>query len=349
MRELSSLTFNDVFESRDFAMMIAFCAGPLCETTGKWEVHSSLAGPTLDPILSVVCDNGFAHSAVDILNANVASSELGRIKKLTATDQHCLLAVLGPARFKGSEQQGDIDALERLGTMLVPQALRFLSFALWCQKSHAFRVLELFWVSCNATESVASVRPIENLDFHDSAKRLETTFKKEQFELGCHDAGIFLDHWIASMKDQNWAAKDVGYKNQLVRAVHLVNAARTESELPYRIAALCTALECLLSRDQNDPVAHVVAERIAILLGDSRNERIDLFRDYKRAYEIRSRFVHGGMKDFGKERLYDTAEYLENILRRLFETSEGKFKHEILFDDCSSDEFRNAMLDCMFK
>jgi hypothetical protein len=59
--------------------------------------------------------------------------------------------------------------------------------------------------------------------------------------------------------------------------------------------SLVTILESLLSTG-NDEIAHQISERSAVLLRRSSRERLELYKEMKRLYGLRSRIAHGDIK-----------------------------------------------------
>lgn len=80
--------------------------------------------------------------------------------------------------------------------------------------------------------------------------------------------------------------------NNLQRAVTFLSTARSIPYLPYKISLYMPILESLFSDDANE-VTQKVSERVAFYIGKEKDERIDIFKTVKDAYEIRSRFLHG--------------------------------------------------------
>jgi len=74
----------------------------------------------------------------------------------------------------------------------------------------------------------------------------------------------------------------------------------TANNLAQAYLNLTIMLECLLSTTRNE-IAHIIAERAAILLGKSSINRIQIYRDFKLIYSQRSKIVHGnGVPKKGK-------------------------------------------------
>ena len=55
-----------------------------------------------------------------------------------------------------------------------------------------------------------------------------------------------------------------------------------------------TVLEALLSTGTAE-VSHQISERVVILIGQDRNQRIELYRRVKVLYDLRSRIAHGDL------------------------------------------------------
>jgi hypothetical protein len=93
---------------------------------------------------------------------------------------------------------------------------------------------------------------------------------------------------------------------------YFVQAARNTGDLGLKITNYCSSLETLFTNDTSE-LSHKLAERVSLFLEKETEKRIGIFRVIKKAYEFRSRVVHGGM--FKKEQ----AENLRTITIRLDE------------------------------
>jgi hypothetical protein len=101
------------------------------------------------------------------------------------------------------------------------------------------------------------------------------------------------------------------------RAHYFVQAAPSTSDLGIKIANYCTAFEALASTDIQE-LSHKLAERIACLLEPAGEARMQLFRDVKAAYSLRSKVVHGGRGEANlRERVERAAIACDQIARRL--------------------------------
>ncbi len=59
--------------------------------------------------------------------------------------------------------------------------------------------------------------------------------------------------------------------------------------------SLVTILETLLSTGTAE-IAHQISERVAVLIGNSSSERLDIYRTTKKLYDLRSRISHGDLE-----------------------------------------------------
>ena len=78
----------------------------------------------------------------------------------------------------------------------------------------------------------------------------------------------------------------------LTRVWYFLSAARDCTDLSIKAAQYATCLEVLFSTDSTE-IYHKLAERIALLLGESSEERRSLFHFVKTLYSVRSSLVHG--------------------------------------------------------
>lgn len=103
---------------------------------------------------------------------------------------------------------------------------------------------------------------------------------------------------------------------RLHKAEYFTVAARANSAVPMKIVLYCTALECLFSTATTE-VSHRIGERVAVLLGTSSEEKKDLFKFIKKAYDYRSTIVHGSNIKVEEGALSSVSVRLNDILRQI--------------------------------
>ncbi|MEO6287539.1 MAG: hypothetical protein ABIN80_23340 [Dyadobacter sp.] len=106
--------------------------------------------------------------------------------------------------------------------------------------------------------------------------------------------------------------------NKLSRAYLLVTQARLSQYIPIKLAFYVIALECLFSSDDKSEVNHKVSERVSYFIGNSPEERIELFKKTKKLYDVRSKFVHGQSIKSAIKDLSILSIEIDEILRRIF-------------------------------
>jgi hypothetical protein len=122
--------------------------------------------------------------------------------------------------------------------------------------------------------------------------------------------------------------------NRLMRGQYYLENARTCSDVGVRIAAYVSCLEALFSTASTE-LAHKLSERVAVFLEDDVDQRAAIYQDVKRAYDVRSKMVHGDEIDTKQHgQLFEVSMACDNLLRRVF----GK----VLRDDDASKLFRSS-------
>jgi hypothetical protein len=102
----------------------------------------------------------------------------------------------------------------------------------------------------------------------------------------------------------------------LSRAIFFLGAARSSSQLSVKIANYCSALESLLITSPTE-LTYRLCQRVAWLLGESTEERYELFQRLKDGYDFRSKVVHGSYTSAKKLRndLLPSVRACDTILR----------------------------------
>lgn len=99
--------------------------------------------------------------------------------------------------------------------------------------------------------------------------------------------------------------------------VNFLQQARSTPDLGFKIASYCSFFESVLSTT-NVELSHQMAERAAFYLRVKPAERLELYKDLKQAYSVRSKVVHGDFiskKDMSK--LGEIAKKCDSTAREL--------------------------------
>lgn len=118
------------------------------------------------------------------------------------------------------------------------------------------------------------------------------------------------------------AASQVDYNlfNRLNRSISFLNQARSTSFLPSKISNYILLAECLFSADDSKEISHKIAQRIANYIGDSISDKKEIFKLIKKAYDVRSRYLHGQTLSTGSKTndvLRDISFQLDSVMRRV--------------------------------
>jgi len=79
---------------------------------------------------------------------------------------------------------------------------------------------------------------------------------------------------------------------RLKRAMYFLSSARMNRDLGMKTAMYCSLLESLFSTDSNE-ITHKISHRIAMFLSGDVPARCSMYNQIKKAYNIRSKVVHG--------------------------------------------------------
>ncbi len=92
------------------------------------------------------------------------------------------------------------------------------------------------------------------------------------------------------------------FERLLVTAIDLFGTAMNQSNSREAYLNFVTALESLLLKEKEP--RGLLAERVAIIAGESYEAREDLFNDMEHIYDVRSKIVHSGFTDVIEDDLW---------------------------------------------
>jgi len=107
-----------------------------------------------------------------------------------------------------------------------------------------------------------------------------------------------LHEILSKESDQRTAFEDL-----IVNSVNLFGAAMNNPDTVSAFVTLVIALESIVLR-KGEPMKTLLAERVALLLGRTYEERIFYFTQMSRLYQIRSDIVHRGFVDVTENDLF---------------------------------------------
>ncbi len=134
----------------------------------------------------------------------------------------------------------------------------------------------------------------------------------------------------------------------VTRAGYFIFAARTSRQLPAKILSYCTCLESLFLREKSE-LTNKLATRIALFLSKKPIERHSLFKDIKKAYDVRSKMVHGSQREGIKPQdVLKASALLDDVVRRSFRTIIENEELRSIFQDKDNPAFEKYMNELMF-
>ena len=121
-------------------------------------------------------------------------------------------------------------------------------------------------------------------------------YRRQQYPIGaeflCEFTEFFNRYWDVFQKKS---------PSHLITALMRFSSSYEKSSLPDRLIDLVIALEALFGDGESGSIAYKVATRCAFWLHPPGKERLDTFKFIKKAYDMRSRSVHGGQKESPSE------------------------------------------------
>ena len=111
--------------------------------------------------------------------------------------------------------------------------------------------------------------------------------------------------------------------NRIEKGFKFLYEARHEVYLPSKIAMYMSCFECLFAVGKSDggELTQKIAERASFYIGNYKEDKIEIYRTIKMAYNIRSRYLHGGELDEAENnRTYQSkiSTKTDAIARRIF-------------------------------
>ena len=94
------------------------------------------------------------------------------------------------------------------------------------------------------------------------------------------------------------------------------------------------ALECLLTRQEknsfiNPSITYSLSETLAFLVGNTKEERLSIFKDIKKLYSLRSAIVHSGKSNIEVKDYYDFFNFVRQGIYTILKLIEEKKYHNI--------------------
>lgn len=287
-----------------------------------------------------------SHVLSEILETRLMSGTLG-IHSKDEFDNSVYVYIDG--EFENIHTQDEMDEIGTKYTFFfLRQIQKFLHY-LWEIKDNNVYVRDGFLLAYNKhfEDGCTYKASLSEIFSYSTAEEKESVFTDSEILNAIHN---FVPSSIeqydkdgGKLPNSNHLFKAHG-SNRMDRAVYFSTGARRMVILPMKIMLYCNALECLFTIGTSE-VNHKIAERVAILLGTSKESRRNLFKLIKNAYNYRSTLVHGQHLKGTDDYLVDISKGLDDVLRKLIigqhevfskgDTEIEDFFLDLLFDHTS--------------
>jgi hypothetical protein len=263
----------------------------------------------------------------------------------TAAGFHSINEFKGKMHFYATGEFDDIhtsDEAHGKGPMYASfylrQAQSFVN-SLWTVKDHGVYVRDGFLIiyEDDLERGLVFKATLNEKFIHSSGERSVTEYTSRELDKAIK---IFPLYSKQKMDPDTFGGKtpkgDHFFNNSYSRmnsAYFFTLAARANFHVPMKIALYCSALECLFNTSKVE-VTHKIAERVAVMIGGTKEERKEIFQFIKKAYGFRSSVLHGTFLNSKKaEDLPKVSSRLDSILRELINHQHEIFFKNQFFDD----------------
>ncbi|WP_142828049.1 HEPN domain-containing protein [Planococcus soli] len=197
--------------------------------------------------------------------------------------------------------------------------------ALWFVKDNSVNTGNLY--SYKTTRDEVEIINTSTLYSNSAGEYCNTYFSLEELKqaiswLKIIKPHLYTEEFNTNSKEMTNARnhrKNMQYKefNRIVKSLMLISNARNDSFLPSKISSYMSAVEALIASDR-DSLTMQVSERVAVLVGNSRDDKLQIHDSLREAYKARSSFVHGdNLSNNIERRIEEISRETDDIVRRL--------------------------------
>lgn len=246
-----------------------------------------------------------------------------------------------------NEITNDISILNEI-KYFADSLLMFIDF-LWLVKDNAVYFRNIY---CNTNEVDNSVK---TTIYYSTAiySRSDSGFSDISFtENELLEALTLMNRFCQLCPDYKKSHSEFDYRgtNRIEKSFAFIRTARKIQLLPAKIAMYMSALECLFSTDSGELVFKI-SVRTAFYIGIDNEDRKYIQSNISDAYDIRSKYLHGGepkKRLINKESQMDLAIKIDDILRRVLNKAITKDSSVFLIDNTKIEDFNAFLKDLIF-
>ena len=183
-------------------------------------------------------------------------------------------------------------------------------FGTWDEATHR-------WLKPVGLSPFATVSKVDGVSF-----RTLTEFSKKEIEIvaeymkGVKNINTITHVHPAAFKTQ----RQKGQEEKIDRfglGRFIVHRARRAQDITGKIALYCSAFEAMFTTSMSE-VSHQLAERVALMLADDIEKRMEVYQTMKEIYEIRSKMMHGKTpKIKGGRSIEEAARQCDDYMRKI--------------------------------
>ncbi|ROL76566.1 hypothetical protein BLX41_14540 [Pseudomonas protegens] len=112
------------------------------------------------------------------------------------------------------------------------------------------------------------------------------------------------------------------FKESLLRAVHWLSSAITQTERENKYLHLVIALEALFTAPKGEPISNTIAESSALVINNTLSGRLQIKTLVKKCYDTRSTIAHGGKSPITDNELGQLTIIVLNVIRALIDKTD---------------------------
>lgn len=201
--------------------------------------------------------------------------------------------------FESQLTQQDIDLFGTQLTFAFLQQIQAVARMLWLIRDNRIYVRDgfLFVYDNEVADGTTFKASLGTINTFASLGLGDTFFTKEEIQESAKDMLIIPVSDVRAGKQNYGEATQFQYfkdakMGRKTYAWIYISFARSASAIPVKILMYVTAMEALVSTASSE-LSHQVSERVAILLGETVEERKEIYATVKKAYGLRSKAAHG--------------------------------------------------------
>ena len=217
----------------------------------------------------------------------------------------------------------DVDTFGTSLTFAFLRQIQSLTNEFWTLRDNSIYVRDgfLFVYDKEIEDGVTYKASLSAINTKATTDIEDVTFTKEEIEDLSKDMKLISVEAVRTGEDnyrdvtqfQYFKSAKIGRK---MMAWVYVYHARFINALTIKVLMYITAMEALVSTSTAE-LSHQVAERVAILLSEDVNDRLNIYNEIKKGYGVRSKAAHGEPLKGTEQDVKDLLVRLDDYMRRL--------------------------------